>query len=463
MLHQTRSLRIFLAIVLPLGLTQNLRGQNALDFDGIDDKIDCGNHSSLQITGTQITLEAWIYATAWKPNVWEGNIINKEENAPDRGYMLRAGDGGKLNLNIGNGSWNEITTFNSVLNLNQWHHVAGTYDGSYLRLYVDGAIVDSLASSINFSNSAVNLFIGGHATMIRHFQGAIDEVRVWSVARTSSEIASSMNSEFCGPQTGLEAYYRFNQGTAGGVNTGLTTLNDAQGNNDGTLLNFALNGSSSNWISGATLAGSSQTINVTDSICDGDLYSFGGLLLDSAGQYSDTIMGSSGCDSIVNLNLLVRQADLSVSQNAASLTSNATNAGYQWINCSDSSMINGATNASFVASWAGSFAVIVTQNGCTDTSDCYTVNAADIGIAEVLKPSLGIYPNPVDQYAEITTEGVKGNSVLRVYDIRGQQIRQTKITQAKSFKLDVTDLDGGIYIVELENSGYRTQEILVRR
>ncbi|MGB0979606.1 MAG: hypothetical protein ACPGVV_09430, partial [Croceimicrobium sp.] len=51
----------------------SLWGQNGLSFDGIDDRVDCGNNSSLQLSGSAITLEAWIYPTAWASQVWQGN------------------------------------------------------------------------------------------------------------------------------------------------------------------------------------------------------------------------------------------------------------------------------------------------------------------------------------------------------------------------------------------------------
>ena len=53
----------------------NLQAQNGIDFDGVDDRIDCGNDTSLQITGKTLTLEAWIYPTSFKTNPWDCNVI----------------------------------------------------------------------------------------------------------------------------------------------------------------------------------------------------------------------------------------------------------------------------------------------------------------------------------------------------------------------------------------------------
>ena len=97
-------MRIYLTGLLLFFLSINSNAQNALNFDGLDDRVTCGNSAQVQIAGTTITLEAWIYPTSWKPAVFEGNIINKENNNPDLGYMLRAGASGQLNFNLGNGT-----------------------------------------------------------------------------------------------------------------------------------------------------------------------------------------------------------------------------------------------------------------------------------------------------------------------------------------------------------------------
>ena len=93
--------KLWIALLACVSLPQqHAMGQvaNALDFDGVDDKVDCGNDTSIQITGKYITLEAWIYPTAWKTNAFDGNVINKEYNTSNYGFMLRCGAGGKLNF-----------------------------------------------------------------------------------------------------------------------------------------------------------------------------------------------------------------------------------------------------------------------------------------------------------------------------------------------------------------------------
>jgi hypothetical protein len=76
----------------------SLRAQNSLSFDGTDDRVSCGNDTSVQITGKQLTLEAWIYPTSFKTNPWDCNVICKEDNSANYGYMLRIGGSGQLNF-----------------------------------------------------------------------------------------------------------------------------------------------------------------------------------------------------------------------------------------------------------------------------------------------------------------------------------------------------------------------------
>ena len=201
----------------------------ALDFDGANDFVDSGNGASVRVTGTQITIEAIIRADAWRANVWEGSIVNKEQNTGgDRGYMLRAGANGRLNFNLGSGSWHEITSPVGAMVTDTFYHVAGTYDGATMRLFIDGTPVASAAGAFSLADAAVNLYVGSsQSNPTRVFDGVIDEVRLWNRARTQAEIQLLMSGElpeiyYATPDSGLVAYWRLNEG-AGQVAGDLTT------------------------------------------------------------------------------------------------------------------------------------------------------------------------------------------------------------------------------------------------
>ncbi len=229
-------------------------GQNALSFDGVNDGVICGTAPSLDITGTQLTLEAWIYPTAFKTNTFDGNIINKEGG--NAGYQIRCGGAGVLQSALGIGTgYITVTSPNNTLTLNTWQHVAVTYDGTTARLYLNGTEVATAAGTAPITTSPNAMRIGDYAVTpgARNFAGKIDEVRVWSVARSAGDIAAFVNQQLCGNEPGLAAYYRLDQGVADENNAAVTTAIDASPNgNTGTLANFTLNGTTSNWVLGKT-------------------------------------------------------------------------------------------------------------------------------------------------------------------------------------------------------------------
>src|SRR5690606_31936197 len=227
-------------------------GKNALSFDGVNDRVSLGNPPSLAITGNKITLEAWINPSSWRAESWRGNIINTEGNNTT-GYMLRCGNNGQLSFNIGDGStWHEVLSSTGALTLNTWQHVAGTYDGTTMRLYRNGVQIGTSAGAFNIGNPNNSVVIGDWSNGTgRNFPGKIDEVRIWNRTISAANLASHMNTAYCGDEVGLVGYYQFDQGVADSNNAGLTTLNDLTPNgNNGTLSGFALTGSSSNWVSG---------------------------------------------------------------------------------------------------------------------------------------------------------------------------------------------------------------------
>jgi hypothetical protein len=92
-----------------------------------------------------------------------------------------------------------------------------------------------------------------------------------------------------------------------------------------------------------------------------------------SGTYSDTIPNAAGCDSFMTFNIIIDTVNTGVTQNGDTLIADAANAVYQWIRCSDKTIIQGETNSSFIPQFNGRYAVVVTQNGCSDTSVCYNI------------------------------------------------------------------------------------------
>jgi len=92
-----------------------------------------------------------------------------------------------------------------------YHHLAGTYDGSSLRIYVDGALQGTLSAPGITVDVTNGLLVVGNATQENNqMNGEIDEVRIWSVARTQMEIQSGMGGEIAPSTPSLAGYWRLN-------------------------------------------------------------------------------------------------------------------------------------------------------------------------------------------------------------------------------------------------------------
>jgi fibronectin type 3 domain-containing protein len=173
----------------PVWTTQGKYG-NALSFDGSNDLVFIPGSSSLNVS-SGMTLEAWIYPTVTQSG-WR-TILQREVDA----YFLNAStDAGPLRPG-GGGTFNGAVSSLSgptASPVNAWTHVALTYDGSILRLYVNGTQVATRSISGSVQTNSSPLRIGGNSPYGEYFNGRIDEVRVYNRALTQTEIQSDMNT-----------------------------------------------------------------------------------------------------------------------------------------------------------------------------------------------------------------------------------------------------------------------------
>ena len=108
------------------------------------------------------------------------------------------------------GACSEIQASAGIAN-GSYHHLAGTYDGSSLKIYVDGTLQGTLSAPGIAVDVTNGLLVVGNATQLNNqMTGEIDEVRIWNVARTQSEIQSGMVGEIAPSTPNLAGYWRLN-------------------------------------------------------------------------------------------------------------------------------------------------------------------------------------------------------------------------------------------------------------
>jgi large repetitive protein len=186
-----------------------------------------------------ITVEAWVNPRTL--SAWVGIATFLQDNGLDEhGWALGTDGSSKISFGLRsvNDSVMTYLTATHSLPTNQWSHVAGVYDGVTMQIFVNGVLDNtSTAESGNIDYIDSWLSIGAYKDDNEQgvLNGLIDEVRLWNVARTATQIRDEMTRPLVGNESGLVAYYRFDQSNTAGQ----TTLYDLTGNAlNGTLTNM---------------------------------------------------------------------------------------------------------------------------------------------------------------------------------------------------------------------------------
>ena len=298
--------RLLLIVFLAFSLSTN--AQNALNFVGTATSGTLVNTNQPAITGNAArTVEAWVNIRSTVGTA-QMVIVDMGNTATGGRFTLNVINGQHLRIEIG-GSGFDAT--NVDISDDNWHHVAATYNpsngaGQKGKLYIDGVFQVQSDFTIGMNTAATNnIRIGGRTDNVNYFTGNIDDVRVWNVERTGTQIAADYMHELCTIPTGLIAYYKFNEGIAGGTNTSISSVaNAANSTYTGSLLSFSKTGATSNFVTGAPIAGGS-TSTISPVECTSYTVPSNSRTLTVSGTYYDTLPNSVNCDSIITINLTV--------------------------------------------------------------------------------------------------------------------------------------------------------------
>jgi Concanavalin A-like lectin/glucanases superfamily/Viral BACON domain len=175
------------------GATRTTAGKfgGALSFTGTGRWVTVADSASLHLT-TGLTIEGWVNPTANGTGAWRTMAV--KETANGLAWALYPfGDGGFPSAHAFTTSelWARGTTLPA---LNAWTHVAGTYDGANIRLYVNGTLAATRAQTGSLVVSTQPLRFGGNALWAEWFQGSLDEIRVYNRPLSASEIQSDIGT-----------------------------------------------------------------------------------------------------------------------------------------------------------------------------------------------------------------------------------------------------------------------------
>ncbi|MFN7913307.1 MAG: LamG-like jellyroll fold domain-containing protein [Bacteroidota bacterium] len=489
-----KSILIFTLIFL--SFNYSFAQNNALNFDGTNDKVDISNSPSLNFSiNDKFSIEAWFNTTA---SGYKILVSNRIDTPPYTGYefMLNSGtlDFSIISTILAN-SMKIVTT--NTFNDGNWHHAVAVYrgipNGNNTDIYVDGILqaktIPNNSLSGIITNTNLVTIAARQGVSAYNFNGSIDEVRIWNKALCIQEIVAKKNCHLLGSEYGLVAYYNFNQGIPAGNNATVTILPDLTiSNNTGTLTSFALTGATSNWItSGAPVTGTCVpfgllAVSGNTALCTGQTFS---TVLTASGattyswstgpntstisvsptittNYSVLATDVNTCTTkqtvTVSVNPLpavtaVSNQSLLCSGQSSTLTSNGANT-YTWSTSSNSTsiVISPTITSTYTVSGTSSVgctnSVAITQSViiCTGLNELSSYN----------KTNVIAYPNPSNGNIIVTSDH---DISLKLINELGMLIEIINLNQDNNMSVKINALNSGLYLL-ISNDNKLKQKLI---
>ena len=381
----------------------------ALSFDGVDDYVNCGN--GIDIANHNFSIEFWCRRD---PNTSDEFVVGHGKwNTSSQGLHIGFRDN-KLMC----GFWGDDVHTTESYTDPEWHHWAITYDTTTKQQYIyrDGVIAGKRKAKANYKGQGA-FYIGCMSGNTWFFNGQIDELRVWNYTRTSYEINSCRYLPVNGNETGLLAYWRFNERSG-------DTLTDISGNHfTGVLNDF----STHKWI------GSDAWKRR------------------KAAKAEDTIVIFGGYSKYMHpVSISILRAPSFGTATIDAITS-------QIIYCNNQ-----------VLTTADTILYEVKDDTLTSMYQVVIYSQYPESVNNKVKSfSVTVYPNPVQDKATIMLDGFNpGQIVLTLHDMNGNVLIRKNMnirSQGKEMlELDVANVSSGVYILSIENGSEKQVLRLVK-
>ncbi|MBL7814077.1 MAG: T9SS type A sorting domain-containing protein [Saprospiraceae bacterium] len=374
---------------------------NALSFDGTNDCVQITKCSgSLFAGGDALTIEYWFKGSS------NQSAVRMQDN---NGYIV-AGWNGQHVLSNDGGTPSGIN-IGAGYNDGNWHHIAMTWQrGGLFTSYLDGNQVAQRAAS-NTPLPAFNsgVYLGAYLGISEFMNGTLDEVRVWTTARTQAQIQANMSVCTLLDQSNLLMYYRFDHGTANTTNTTINTLLNTVNSNEltGALNGFSLSSTASNWTTGKTC----NTVLPVE-------------IVDFSGKNTE------------GGNLLTWTTANEQNNKGFGIERLAPNG--QWVTLGFVNAKSKAANYEFIDKEPLSTSYYRLRQLDNDGK---TALSKIISISIQGKQKLSIYPNPASNL--LTVDGLEGD--YQIFNLLGQVILRG---QAKTL-IDISNLSSGSYLLKV--------------
>jgi hypothetical protein len=213
--------KYILSIIILLSTSFFVNAQNrVLNLDGDADYAFANDDTSFSITDA-VTVAAWVKINS---NGTTSSIARKGATLTPA-YSLNKVSSDRFTFWVALGSWVNSGYSSTIATIGEWYHVAGVYDGSEIKTYVNGDLEASSLYSGAIPTTTDNFYIGVDAsTWVEYFNGSVEELSVWSKALTEAQIQTVMNDSLSAAyyqtsDSGLVAYWKFNELEDLGVNS----------------------------------------------------------------------------------------------------------------------------------------------------------------------------------------------------------------------------------------------------